>query len=34
MYAREMCACTCVSEWKRENVSMFESERESVCVYA
>jgi len=34
VYAREsLCACTSVSEWKRENVSMFESERESVaCV--
>ena len=31
---RESVACTSVSEWKRENVSMFESERESVCVKA
>ena len=35
VYAREsLCACTSVSEWKRENVSMFESERESVCLKA
>jgi len=35
VYAREsLCACTSVSEWKRENVSMFESERESVYVKA
>ena len=33
VYAKEsLCACTSVSEWKRENVSLFESERESLCV--
>ena len=35
VYAREsLCACTSVSEWKRENVSMFENERESVRLKA
>jgi len=35
VYAREsLCACTSVSEWKRKNVSMFESERQNVCVKA
>ena len=35
VYVREsLCVCTSVSELKRENVSMFESERKSVCVKA
>jgi len=35
VYARKsLCACTSMSEWKRDYVSMFESERESVCVKA
>ena len=35
MCVREsLCACACVGEWKRENVGMFQSERERVCVCA